>query len=154
APAKYLFTDDFARPGDSKPTIGLAEHATKLKDAESAAFARGFAAATSEAKTAAETRSAAAFERIATGIETLDRGLSAIANRLEGETVEVAMALAKKLAPALIAREPLAEITALASECFRYLIATPHVVVRINDALLASARERIEEIARTRGLDG
>src|SRR5262245_49675073 len=103
APAKYLFTDDFARPGDSKPTIGLAEHATKLKEAESAAFARGFAAATAESKTAAEARSAAAFERIAAGIETLDRGLSAIAGRLEGETIGVAVAVAKKLAPELIA---------------------------------------------------
>ena len=43
----------------------------------------------------------------------------------------MAVAVAGKLAPELIAREPFAEISALATECFRHLVATPHVVVRI-----------------------
>ena len=52
APAKYMFTDDFARPSDRKPSMELAEHAAKVREAETAAFARGFAAASAEAKTA------------------------------------------------------------------------------------------------------
>ena len=43
----------------------------------------------------------------------------------------MAVAVAAKLAPELIAREPLAEIAALATESFRHLVATPHVVVRV-----------------------
>jgi len=41
--------------------------------------------------------------------------------------------VARKLAPALIACEPFAEISALASSCFRELIASPHIAVRVND---------------------
>ena len=41
---------------------------------------------------------------------------SAVETRLEAEAVEVAVAVARKLAPELIAREPLAEIAALAAE--------------------------------------
>ena len=52
---------------------------------------------------------------------------------METEAVDVAVAVARKLAPRLIAREPLGEITALVSDCFRHLVATPHLVVRIND---------------------
>ena len=37
--------------------------------------------------------------------------------------------------PSSIAREPFAEIAALATDCFRQLVAAPHVVVRVNDAL-------------------
>src|SRR5262249_61544409 len=59
----------------------------------------------------------------------------------------------RKLVPALIAREPLAEISALASECFRHLVASPHVVVRVSDTLHASARERLDEIIRRLGLE-
>ena len=48
--------------------------------------------------------------------ELLTRGLTAIEARLEAEAVEVAVAVARKLAPELIAREPFAEIEALASD--------------------------------------
>ena len=64
------------------------------------------------------------------------------------------MAVAKKLAPELIAREPFAEISALAIDCFRHLVAAPHVVVRVNDQLHANARERIEETTRLGGFEG
>ena len=55
---------------------------------------------------------------------------------METEAVEVAVAVARKLCSELIAREPLGEITALVSDCFSHLVATPHLVVRINDAAL------------------
>ena len=75
------------------------------------------------------------------------RGLAAVEARLETEAVEVAVAVARKLAPELIAREPFAELAALAAGCFRQLVAAPHVVVRVNDALHERAREMLEEIA-------
>lgn len=153
APAKYLFDDDFARAGNGKPSIALAEHAIKVKEAESAAFARGFAAAAAEAKTATEAHAAAALERIAVALETLDRGMSSVTARLESEAIEVAVAVARKLAPELIAREPFAEIAALATDCFQHLVATPHVVVRVNDALHQTARAKLDDIVRARGLD-
>ncbi len=154
APAKYLFDHDFAAAGAGKPSsIALAEHAARLKDVEAAGYSRGFAAAQAEAKTDAERRSAAALERIAAALEGLDRGLAAVEARLETEAVEVAVAVARKLVPELVAREPFAEISALAVNCFRHLVAAPHVVVRVNDALQAIAREKLDEIGRGRGLD-
>jgi flagellar assembly protein FliH len=153
ATAKYLFDDDFARAGDAKPAVALAEHAAKVKEAEAAAFNRGFAAGTAEAKAAAETRAAAALERIASALDGLNKGLSGIAAGLESESVAVAVAVARKLAPELVAREPFAEIEALAAGCFQHLVATPQVMVRVNAALQQTARERLAEIARACGLD-
>ena len=66
----------------------------------------------------------------------------------------MAVAVGRKLAAELIAREPMAEIAALATECFKQLVATPHVVVRVNDTLHEFARERIDEIAQHRGFEG
>jgi flagellar assembly protein FliH len=54
----------------------------------------------------------------------------------------------------LLAREPFAEIEALAKNCFRELVATPHVVVRINDALYAEAQGKLAEIGRQSGFEG
>ena len=149
APTKFMFDDDFGAGGERKPAITLAEHAAQIKEVESAAHARGFA----EAQAKAEQRSAVALERVAVLLDGLDRSLAAVEARLETEAVEVAVAVARKLAPALVAKEPLAEIAALATDCFRHLVASPHVVVRVSDALHASARERLDELIHRQALE-
>ncbi|WP_204128483.1 FliH/SctL family protein, partial [Pseudomonas ogarae] len=50
--------------------------------------------------------------------------------------------------------EPLGEITALVSDCFSHLVATPHLVVRINDALYEAAHHNIEQMAAHSGFQG
>jgi flagellar assembly protein FliH len=157
APAKFLFDVDFAKGVDRKPaepSITLAEHALKLAEAESAAHARGYADARADAKVEADRRMAEALERIAVNLGKANEALAAIETRLECEAVEVAVAVAKKLAPTLIAREPFAEISALASECFRELVTAPHIAVRVNDALYAPAREKLDDIVRAKSFQG
>jgi flagellar assembly protein FliH len=150
SPAKYLFDNDFGTTERAKSSVSLAEHATSLAEAEAAGVRKGLAAAKAEA----EQRTAAALERIAAALDHLGRGLSGVEARLETEAVEVAVAVARKLAPELIAREPFAEISALAVDCFRHLVAAPHVVVRVNDELLESAREKLEHTTRAGGFEG
>lgn len=157
APVKFLFEDDFAAKEAAKPvepTIPLSAHQAALADAEARGHRSGFAAAEAKAVAEAEKRAAAAYERIAAGLEGLARGLASVEGRLEAEAVEVAVAVASKLASELIAAEPMAEIAALAADCFRHLIAAPHVAIRVNDALYEGARARLEEIARMHGFDG
>src|SRR5580698_2629529 len=157
APAKFLFDVDFASGGDRKPggaTITLAEHAIKLAEVEAAAHRQGYADAQTEAKIEADRRMADALERIADNLGKANDALQAIETRLECEAVEVAVAVARKLTPALIAREPFAEISALASDCFRELVSAPHIAVRINDALYAPAREKLEDIVRAKSFQG
>jgi len=157
APAKFLFDVDFAAGADrvaAVPTITLAEHAVKLAEAETAAHRRGYADAQADAQVEADRRMADALERIAVNLAAAINALQAIETRLECEAVEVAVAVARKLAPALIAREPFAEISALASDCFRELVAAPHLAVRVNDALYAAAREKLDDIVRARSFQG
>ena len=151
-PAKFLFDHDFAAAAEVKPSIPLAVHEADLQDADASGYRRGFAAAKAEVLAEAEQRSAAALERVAATLEQVMRGLSGVEAMLETEAVDVAVAVAKKLAPALIEREPLAEIAALAMDCFRHLVTAPHVVVRVNDAQHASVGKPIEEMVRARGL--
>ena len=149
APAKFLFENDFTPGGgDKKPLMTLDDHAAKLKAAEAAAFARGFERGAAEATAEVERRSAATIERIAAAMAVLDKQLEAVEAKFETEAVEVAVAVAKKLAPELVAREPLAEIAALAIGCFRNLVKCPHVVVRVNDGLHETAREKLDDLVR------
>jgi len=152
ATAKYMFDEDFAT-GD-KPTISVVEAERRRVDAESQAHRTGFAAGLAQAQNEANQRVAAALELIADGLARLDRALTGIETRLETEAVEVSVAVAAKLAPELIAREPFAEISALATECFHHLVSAPHVVVRIGADIYETAKDKLEEIAGARGFEG
>lgn len=152
ATAKYLFDMDFA--AGEKPTITMVEHERRRADAESQAYRQGFTAGEQQAHQEAAKRMADALSVIADGLGRLDSALTAIETRLETEAVEVAVAVAAKLSPALIAREPFAEIAALATECFHHLVSTPLVTVRIATDIHEVANAKIEEIARTHGFDG
>ncbi len=152
ATAKYLFDEDFAT--GEKPTITVVEAERRRVDAESLAYRNGFTAGQAQAQGEATQRIANALGVIADGLERLNRALASIEARLESEAVEVAVAVASKLAPELIAREPFTEISALATDCFRQLVTTPHIVVRISADIHDAGQEKLEEIARARGFEG
>jgi len=150
ARAKFLFDVDFSGDTVRGRTISLAAH----EEALAKAYRDGVAAGEARMSADAASRASVAFERIADGLDELRRGFAAIEGRLEAEAVEVAVAVAKKLAAELIAREPVAEIAALVRDCFTHVLAAPHVMVRVSDTLLDQARAQLEEIARMRGFDG
>jgi flagellar assembly protein FliH len=150
--AKYLFDEDFAT--GEKPTITVVEAERRRADAESQAYRKGFAAGQAQAQGEVSERIAAALAVITDGLDRLHRALGGIEARLETEAVEVAVAVAAKLAPELIAREPFTEISALATECFRHLVTAPHIVVRVGADIYETAKAQLEDIARARGFEG
>ncbi|MBR1125900.1 flagellar assembly protein FliH [Bradyrhizobium lablabi] len=155
APAKFLFDVDFSAPekGREKPATP-AEIAQKIADAEARAYRAGYDAAKREAKAESDRRVTLAMEEISIAIQGIATGFAGIEARMETEAVDVAVAVARKICTELIAREPLAEIMSLVSDCFSHLVATPHLVVRINTALYDAAREKIERLAAHGGFEG
>src|SRR5215813_5056029 len=155
ARAKFLFDVDFG-PGAKPPeeTISLDALQAAVAEAEQRGYRNGVASAEAQAKSEAERRTAVALERVGLGLDRLVSGLKTVEDRLEAEAVEVSVAVARKLAPELIAEEPLTEVVALAKRCFKELISAPHVVARVNDSLYASVRGPIEDVARARGYEG
>jgi flagellar assembly protein FliH len=150
--AKYMFDEDFAT--GSKPTITVVEAERRREDAEAQAHRKGFALGQAQARGEAEQRIAAALGVIGDGLSRLDQSLGGIEARLETEAVEVAVAVGAKLAPQLIAREPFAEISALANECFHQLVTAPHIVIRVGNEIYDDAKDKLEEIARAKGFEG
>jgi flagellar assembly protein FliH len=155
APAKFLFDMDFSAPDRTRERPATAaEIAQKIATAEARAYRDGFDAAQREAKAESDRRAALALEEIGIALKRIVSGFSGIETRMETEAVDVAVAVARKLCDALIASEPLGEITALVSDCFSHLVSTPHLVVRINASLYETARERIERLAKQSGFAG
>jgi flagellar assembly protein FliH len=155
APAKFLFDMDFSAPDRMRERPATpAEIAQKIAAAEARAYRDGYDAAQREAKAESDRRSALALEEIGINIKTIAQRFGGIETRMETEAVDVAISVARKLCSTLIAAEPLGEITGLVKDCFSHLVATPHLVVRINDSLYEAAHERIERMAKQSGFEG
>jgi flagellar assembly protein FliH len=155
APAKFLFDMDFSAPDKKRERPATpAEIAQKIAAAEARAYRDGYETAQREARAESDRRAALALEEVAICIKGIATRFAGIETRMETEAVDVAVAVARKLCGELIAGEPLGEITRLVSDCFSHLVATPHLVVRINDRLYETARERIERLAKQSGFEG
>lgn len=155
APAKFLFDNDFSAPDRARERAATAaEVAQKVAAAEARAYGDGFAAGQREAKAESDRRTALALEEIKITMQGIAARFAGVQGRMETEAVDVAVAVARKLCAELIAAEPLDEILALVRDCFSHLVATPHLVVRINDSLYESAREKIERLAKQSGFEG
>ena len=155
APAKFLFDTDFSAPDRMRERPATAaEVAQKIAAAEARAYRDGYDAALREAKVESDRRAALALETIGVAIKGIAARYSTIESRMETEAVDVALAVARKLAGELIAREPLGEVTSLVADCFAQLVSTPHLVVRINDSLYEAAHARIEALAKQSGFAG
>jgi flagellar assembly protein FliH len=154
APAKFLFDNDFGAPDKSRERPTQAEVAQKIATVEARAYRDGFDAGQREAKAESDRRSALALEEIKIAMQGIAARFAGIETRMETEAVDVAVAVARKLCSAMIADEPLGEVTGLVAECFSHLVATPHLVVRVNESLYEVAREKIERLAKPSGFQG
>jgi flagellar assembly protein FliH len=155
AQPKYQFDADF---GDARakevPKITVAAHEAALAEAETRAYNNGMAASEAQARTEAERRSAAALERIADALQQFLASISALERKLTVEAVEVAVAVARKLAPALMSQEPTAEIAQLATRCFTELRHAPHIAIRVNGDIHSQAQELLSKVAAAQGFEG
>jgi flagellar assembly protein FliH len=155
APAKFLFDMDFSAPDKARERPATpSEIAQRIAAAEARAYRDGHEAGQREAKAESDRRAALALEEIGIGIRGIAARFAGIETRMETEAVDVAVAVARKLCSELIADEPLGEISGLVGDCFAQLVSTPHLVVRINEQLYESARERIERLAKQSGFEG
>jgi len=155
APAKFMFDMDFSPPDKARERPATpAEIVERIASAEARAYRAGYEAAQREAKAESDRRAALALEEIGIAIKGIASRFGGIEARMETEAVDVAVAVARKLCSELIAAEPLGEITGLVGDCFSHLVATPHLVVRINDSLYEAAREKIERQATQSGFEG
>ena len=157
ATAKYLFDDGLRRAATSRPITHGRARAPSAPTPRRSAYRNGFAAGEAQGQGRAPStppprwRSSdrQRIERLASrALRRSRRGWRPRRSRSRSRSP-------RKLAPELIAREPFAEIAALASECFRHLV---------GDAACRGAHRRrhlrrapstsSSEIAAARGFEG
>ena len=151
AARKYLFDRSF-----DERTQRSAE--ARRFDADELAQAR--AKGLSEGRTAGEVAARDAHaQAIGTAVSTIADAVGALAAdrqaayaRHAREAADLALAICRKLMPALSRTHALAEIESLVRDCLADLEGEPRVVVRVPDALLDPLQNRIEALGE--GFDG
>ena len=151
---KFLFDTAFAakaeREQKPKPQFTEDDLAAARGEGQQAGFQMGREAAQREV----ERRVADALEAVAAGLAGIDAAQARAAAELRAEAARLALAIAGKLAPELVARQPLAEIEAVIVDCLAQLPTEPRVVVRVAEGLVEALTGRIEALTRRAGFSG
>ena len=145
---RYLFDQDFRDPG------GSAKNLAALQEAEQRGFARGLAEGRRQAAAESEAQLATAMRRLADGAASLLSGLAAQQTQIEEEALAFAVALGRKLAGKALAAQPLEAIADAARTSFHHLRGVPHLVVRVNDALVEAVETQVQRMSRDHGYEG
>jgi flagellar assembly protein FliH len=145
---KYLFDRDFRDPA------GGAKNLAALQEAEQRGFAQGVAEGRRQAAAEAEAHLATAMRRVADGAGAILSGLAAQQAEVEEEALAFAAALGRKLAGRALAAHPLEAITEAARASFHHLRGVPHLVVRVNEALVEAVEARVQRLSRDHGYEG
>ena len=153
APVRYQFDKVFAldaakTPEPPKMDVIAAE--TQARQARQDGFEEGRAAAAADQAA----RAAAALEKLVAALPALQQQAEAATRRMQADACRIGHAIAVKLAGALVAREPLAGIEALLAQTLAELQGVPHLVIRVNEALADTLKEKAEAQARLSGFDG
>jgi flagellar assembly protein FliH len=144
---KFLFDRDF-RAG-----VLTGEQAAAAK-AEEAGYARGLADGQRLAAEAAAARLAEASEKLVGLTQALMAREAERTAAAENEVAHFALLFARKIAGDALLRFPLSLLEEAARECFRQLRGVPHLVARINEALVEDADAVMQRVAHENGFAG
>ena len=147
---KFLFQRDFAAPAGEQTPRSREALAEAEKRGREAGFAEGQARARAEADAQMQQMLGRIAEDVAALLARADEDRAAF----EDEAVAFATALAEKLAGDALAHYPMDAIAQLARKSFEHLRGVPHLVVRVNEALVEKTEALMQKIARERGFEG
>jgi flagellar assembly protein FliH len=116
---------------------------------EEAGAARG----RNEAVAGFDKQVSAALATIAQQTAAIAKGVAAEA-AAAGKSVDLALAIVKKLHPALVERQGLAEIEAILGQCLESLKQEPRLVAYVHSARLDALQERLEQLSASKGFEG
>lgn len=116
---------------------------------EEAGAARG----RSEALTAFDKQVAATLGTIAQQTAAIAKTIAAEA-QAAGRSVDLALAIVRKLHPALVERQGLAEIETVLSQCLESLKQEPRLVAYVHSARLDALQERLTQLSAASGFEG
>ncbi len=159
-PRKYLFDLSFDHASGpvavrfqrnpTEPTFSRAD----LEAACAKAREEGHQAALTEAAASIDGRLAQAAETLVSSLASLAAREEELRRETETRAVELLRMVAAKAVPALVRKEPLADLEAMVVDCLREAADEPRIVLRVAPDLFEPMRRRLDSIAQGHGFAG
>jgi flagellar assembly protein FliH len=165
---KFTFDNDFDRPAKSAakpevvveppppppPTFSEAEMADAVAAARKTAHAEGVVQGRAETVADTEKRIAAGLSAIGSHLGAIDGNVRAVVDGLTQNAVELSVAIAKQLFPALLQRGVAGEVEALLVKCLETLRSEPWFTIRVPAEQVDELVERVQTVGNSRGYEG
>ena len=163
--ARYLFDLDFSAPpqpeveepvevAPPEPMITVAEHERLLARVREQAFAEGEKKGLDQRKKLASEEQIELQQKILNDISMVYTEVGALLGRLERDASKLAFTFASRFAEKLVAQEPKTEIMALLHQVLAPLRETPHIAIRINDAVANDIAKLVDQQMGELGFTG
>jgi flagellar assembly protein FliH len=154
APAKFRFDLDLGHREERNSVLTESALAALVSNARAEGYRDGLAEGQRAQVVKAAERLAQAAERLADHAAAVNAALDDHRTATVADAVGLAAAIGKKLAGAMIAESPAAEIEALIADCLASLDAVPHLVIRCAPDLADAVREIATARIATSGFTG
>ncbi len=161
-PAKFMFAQAFDAPKPTKKTADFEVEIAALRQEIATAEARGFQAgqeagyqaAREDALVLLNARINSVLEQMGANSQTLLKSVDEQRVEVERDAIDLTLTISRTLARHVLARYPLTEIEALASQCLSAVRNAPHLVVRLAPDLVEEIEQRLKRLAFERGFAG
>lgn len=154
APAKFTFDVDMGRNPAKRNMLTDEKLAEMLAAAREEGRAEGHREGEQSAVAKAAQAQQRAMETLLQNTTRLLGGMDAVAKKATGDATLLGKSVAAKLAPAMIEKEPTAELDGLLAECMASLGNAPHLLIRCHQDIADALRETAESHMATSGFTG
>lgn len=156
-PTKFAFDTIFEENGAVHEGPTAAAHRTgtdtHIEMMKAAAYEQGMADARAELENKTEDDQANLLKKLLAATTTLMSTADQNALISQQAATDIAHKIALTLAPALIKREPVAEIKAVITDCLQHLHREPHLTIRVSETALEEIRPFVEQMSRECGIE-
>lgn len=151
---KYTFDTVFGEAAQAAQSAAARPRSSYSADEVERIRSETFAAAKADAEVRVSALKADAVANVGGGVASLLQTVDAVSANLRAESVELALAVARKLAEASLGAFPLREIEEVVTDCLHKLHREPRLVVRVSAQLSDALQAEIHGLADRHGFAG
>jgi flagellar assembly protein FliH len=153
-PEPELVVEDLPPPPPPPPSFSEEELEAAVAEARKAAMAEGLAKGKADAAAQSERQTASALNAIAQHFAKVDAEVQAAAAELRETSLELSLAMVRRLFPEFARRHGLEEVKELLGRCLEQLRTEPRFTVKVASDLAETLKAEIEALAQSRGFEG
>jgi len=152
--APEIAVEDLPPPPPPPPSFSEAELEAAVAGARKTALAEGQAKGKADATTQTERQTATALAAIAGHFAKIDGEVQAATGALRETTIELSLAMVRRLFPEFARQHGLEEVKELLGRCLDTLRTEPRFTVRVASGQAEALRAEVETLAQARGFEG